>query len=85
LSASAIWVRRSSWSTRSKGYVHRRPDPADGRCTFATLTDEGHQEMLGGAEHVALVRRLVFDPLTRAQVKQLMDRVRDGTATGLQK
>jgi hypothetical protein len=41
--------------------------------------------MLGGAEHVALVRRLVFDPLTRAQVKQLMDRVRDGTATGLQK
>lgn len=55
-----------------KGFVHRRPDPADGRYTLATLTDEGHQKMLGAAPgHVALVRQLVFDPLTRTQVKQL--------------
>lgn len=55
-----------------KGYVHRRPDPADGRYTLATLTDEGHRKMVSAAPgHVALVRRLVFDPLTSAQVKQL--------------
>lgn len=55
-----------------KGYVHRRPDPDDGRYTLATLTDEGHEKMLSAApEHVALVRRLVFDPLTRTQVRQL--------------
>lgn len=55
-----------------KGYIHRRPDPADGRYTLATLTDEGHQKMVSAAPgHVAEVRRLVFDPLTKAQVKQL--------------
>jgi len=55
-----------------KGYVHRRPDPADGRYTLAALTDEGHRKMVSAAPgHVAEVRRLVFDPLTKAQVKQL--------------
>jgi DNA-binding MarR family transcriptional regulator len=55
-----------------KGYVHRRPDPADGRYTLANLTDEGYQKMVSAAPgHVAEVRRLVFDPMTKAQVKHL--------------
>jgi DNA-binding MarR family transcriptional regulator len=55
-----------------KGYVHRRPDPADGRYTLATLTDDGYEKIVSAAPgHVAEVRRLVFDPLTKAQVKQL--------------
>ncbi|GKQ41938.1 MarR family winged helix-turn-helix transcriptional regulator [Streptomyces sp. A012304] len=55
-----------------KRYVHRRPDPADGRYTLATLTDEGYAKIVSAAPgHVAEVRRLVFDPLTKAQVRQL--------------
>ena len=55
-----------------KGYAQRRPDPADGRYTLAALTDEGYDKIVDVAPgHVAEVRRLVFDPLTKAQVKQL--------------
>ncbi|MGW3447228.1 MarR family winged helix-turn-helix transcriptional regulator [Streptomyces sp. NPDC001076] len=55
-----------------KGYARRRPDPADGRYTLAALTDDGYRKIVSAAPgHVAEVRRLVFDPLTRAQVKQL--------------
>ncbi|GCB46237.1 MarR family winged helix-turn-helix transcriptional regulator [Streptomyces sp. NL15-2K] len=55
-----------------KRYVQRRPDPADGRYTLATLTDEGYEKIVSAAPgHVAEVRRLVLDPLTKAQVKQL--------------
>ncbi|UUU26951.1 MarR family winged helix-turn-helix transcriptional regulator [Streptomyces sp. DSM 40750] len=55
-----------------KGYVHRRPDPANGRYTLAALTDEGFEKIVSAAPgHVAEVRRLVFDPLTKAQVRQL--------------
>lgn len=54
------------------GWVLRRPDPADGRTTLATLTDEGFEALAAAAPgHVAEVRRLVFDHLTRAQVLQL--------------
>ncbi|MFJ9353047.1 MarR family winged helix-turn-helix transcriptional regulator [Streptomyces mirabilis] len=55
-----------------KGYARRRPDPADGRYTLATLTDDGYEKIVSTAPgHVAEVRRLVFDPLTKTQVKQL--------------
>jgi DNA-binding MarR family transcriptional regulator len=57
-----------------RGWVHRTPDPADGRATLVTLTDEGRAK---GAEaapgHVEEVRRLVFDPLTKAQSRQLRE------------
>lgn len=56
----------------SRGWVVRRPDPEDGRSTLASLTDEGHRILVAAApEHVRLVRRLIFDPLTKAQVTQL--------------
>ena len=57
-----------------RGWVRRSPDPEDGRYTLATLTDEGFEKVAATAPgHVAEVRRLVFDPLTRAQPRQLHD------------
>ncbi|MEZ0113285.1 DNA-binding MarR family transcriptional regulator [Catenulispora sp. EB89] len=48
--------------------VVRPPDPANGRYTLATLTDAGRQKTAASApEHVARVKRLVFDPLSAAQ------------------
>ncbi|HET9516555.1 MAG TPA: MarR family winged helix-turn-helix transcriptional regulator [Actinoplanes sp.] len=55
-----------------RGWVTRRPDPGDGRYTLATLTDAGWDKVVAAAPgHVAEVRRLVFDRLTKAQARQL--------------
>lgn len=55
-----------------RGWVRRHPDLTDGRYTLATLTDGGWQAVEEYAPgHVAEVRRLVFDPLTPTQVKQM--------------
>jgi DNA-binding MarR family transcriptional regulator len=57
-----------------RGLVTRRPDPGDGRITLVTLTDDGAALIATGAPgHVAEVRRLVFDNLTQAQVRQLRE------------
>ncbi|WP_123664277.1 MarR family winged helix-turn-helix transcriptional regulator [Actinocorallia herbida] len=57
-----------------QGWVRRAPDPADGRYTLAILTEEGWGKVVATAPgHVAAVRRYVFDPLTRAQVRQLTE------------
>jgi DNA-binding MarR family transcriptional regulator len=57
-----------------RGWVRRCPDPDDGRYTLAVLTDEGFEKITVTAPgHVAEVRRLVFDPLTKAQPRQLRD------------
>lgn len=64
-----------------KLWVHRAPDPSDGRITIATLTDHGRGVVCAAAPgHVALVRRLVFDSLTRTQLRQLRDSSRRITA-----
>lgn len=56
----------------ARDWVARRPDPANGRYTLATLTDAGQQKLVESApEHVAQVKRLVFDPLSAAQRRQL--------------
>lgn len=56
-----------------KGFVCRSPDPTDGRYTLATLTDAGWDKVVATAPgHVREVRRTVFDPLTKTQVKQLI-------------
>jgi DNA-binding MarR family transcriptional regulator len=45
------------------GWVRRTPDPADGRYTLATLTEQGRAKVTEAAPgHVQEVRRLVFDP-----------------------
>ncbi|HEY5024053.1 MAG TPA: MarR family transcriptional regulator [Acidimicrobiales bacterium] len=57
-----------------RGWVQRRPDPKDGRATLAVLTKAGFRKMEESAPaHVEMVRRMVFDPLTQAQVRQLFD------------
>jgi DNA-binding MarR family transcriptional regulator len=57
-----------------RGWVRRATDPADGRYTLATLTDAGWNKVVATAPgHVEAVRALVFDPLTRAQTRQLRD------------
>lgn len=68
------------------GWIDRRPDPNDGRTTLASLTPEGFEVLAAAApRHVDEVRRLVFDPLTSAQVKQLAkitDRILQAPASG---
>jgi DNA-binding MarR family transcriptional regulator len=55
-----------------QGWATRRPDPADGRYTLAALTEAGWEKVVASAPgHVEQVRRMVFDPLTAAQVRQL--------------
>ena len=57
-----------------RGWVRRTPDPTDGRYTLAILTDEGWAKVVGSApRHVEAVRNYVFDPLTKAQQKQLRE------------
>jgi DNA-binding MarR family transcriptional regulator len=57
-----------------RGWIRRTPDPSDGRYTLAVLTGEGLAKVLKSAPgHVGEVRRLVFDPLTKAQSRQLRD------------
>ncbi|MFI0356405.1 MarR family winged helix-turn-helix transcriptional regulator [Actinomadura sp. 9N407] len=56
----------------ARDWVARRPDPGDGRYTLATLTDAGRRKLVESApEHVAQVKRLVFDPLSAAQRRHL--------------
>lgn len=55
-----------------RGWVNRSTDPVDGRITLATLTEEGWRKIVRTAPgHVEAVRSLVFDPLTKAQSRQL--------------
>jgi DNA-binding MarR family transcriptional regulator len=57
-----------------RGWLQRAPDPQDGRYTLATLTEDGWAKVSQTAPgHVANVRRLVFDNLTKAQPRQLHD------------
>jgi DNA-binding MarR family transcriptional regulator len=57
-----------------RGWVRRTPDPADGRYTRAVLTEQGWAKVVATAPgHVEEVRRLIFDPLTKAQQRQLRE------------
>jgi DNA-binding MarR family transcriptional regulator len=81
MSVLATWAggslpRLSQVVTRleQRGWVCRAPDPADGRYTLATLTDDGQAKLAQAAPgHAREVRRLVFDPLTKAQSRQLQE------------
>jgi DNA-binding MarR family transcriptional regulator len=57
-----------------RGWVRRTPDPADGRYTLAILTGQGQATVTEAAPgHLHEVRRLVFDPLTKTQSRQLRE------------
>ena len=69
-----------------RGWLTRRPDPTDGRTTLASLTEAGRAALTSAAPgHVRTVRRLVLDPLTSSQVRQLRvisDRIHDAVEPG---
>jgi DNA-binding MarR family transcriptional regulator len=55
-----------------RGWLRRYPDPADGRYTNATLTEEGWDLVVRAAPgHVAAVRHYVIGPLTAPQARAL--------------
>lgn len=55
-----------------QGWVVRTPDPDDGRSTLAELTAAGWEIVRAAApDHVAEVRRRVFDNLSEEEVAQL--------------
>ena len=55
-----------------QGWVRRETDPTDGRFTLGLLTDAGHAKVVESTPaHHALVRALVFDPLSVSQARQL--------------
>jgi DNA-binding MarR family transcriptional regulator len=55
-----------------RGFVRREADPTDGRYTNAVLTNAGYEHLVGSAPaHVATVRALVIDPLTKDEIRQL--------------
>lgn len=57
-----------------RGLVRRTADPTDGRTTLAVLTTAGHDTTRAALPgHTALVRRVVLDPLTAAQRRQLTE------------
>ena len=59
-------------SLEERGWVTRSPSPEDRRGQLAGLTDAGRQVLVDVAPgHVAEVRRLVFDRLSRDDVAQL--------------
>ena len=54
------------------GYVRRQRSTDDARATLAILTDAGYAKVVRAAPgHVATVRSLVFDQLTREQASEL--------------
>jgi DNA-binding MarR family transcriptional regulator len=58
----------------ARGWVRRELDPDDGRYTNAILTEAGYAKVVEIAPgHVEVVRRLVVDALTPAQLRQLGD------------
>jgi DNA-binding MarR family transcriptional regulator len=55
-----------------RGFVHREPDPTDGRFTNAILTEQGYKALAAAAPgHVAHVRSLVIDVLSPEHLRRL--------------
>jgi DNA-binding MarR family transcriptional regulator len=74
--ANSSLTRLSRAATRleAKGWVRRAPDPSDGRYTLATLTKLGLKKFDQATPgHVNTVNRLVLDPLTAPQTRQLRE------------
>lgn len=67
-------LSRAAARMEKRGWMRRTPDPVDGRFTLAILTGAGLDQVDQATPgHVRLVRRLVMDPLTTAQTKQLKE------------
>jgi DNA-binding MarR family transcriptional regulator len=67
-------LSRAVTRLESRSWVTRRPDPADGRFTLATLTAAGRQKCDEATPgHVETVHTFVLDALTQPQKKQLRE------------
>jgi DNA-binding MarR family transcriptional regulator len=65
-------VSRQVARMAERGLVAKEAAPEDGRGAYVTLTRAGRRAIEDAAPaHVALVRRLLFDGLTAAQVRTL--------------
>ena len=67
-------LSRAASRLEAKGWLRRAPDPDDGRYTLATLTGAGAARFdQASPGHVRTVNRLVLEPLTQAQARQLRE------------
>ena len=67
-------LSRAASRLETRGWLRRSTDPADGRYTLAILTDDGQRKVEQATPgHASLVRRVVLDPLTQAQARQLRE------------
>ena len=72
--SSLTRLSRAVARLEAKGWVRRAPDPGDGRYTLATLTSPGLAKFDQATPgHVHTVHRLILDPLTQAQMRQLRE------------
>lgn len=71
IASSLTRLSNAAGRLEGKGWITRRPDPADGRYTLAELTSEGAGKVIEAAPaYTDEVRRSVFSPLTKGQQKQ---------------
>lgn len=67
-------LSRAAVRLEKRGLVRRAADPDDGRYTLATLTAAGLKKFDQATPgHVQTIDRLILDPLTRAQTRQLQE------------
>jgi DNA-binding MarR family transcriptional regulator len=67
-------LSRAVTRLESPGWVRRIPDPQDGRSTLATITDAGMTRFdQASPGHAETVHRLILEPLTQAQARQLRE------------
>ncbi len=72
--ASPSRLSHAARHLEARGYLVRGPDPDDGRCIRAVLTESGRRLVEASAPgHVAAVRELVLEPLTRPQLRALRE------------
>ena len=74
--AADAWVASAAVGTDGHASSYRVPHPRSGhgRYTLAILTGQGQAKVTQAAPgHVQEVRRLVFDPLTKTQSRQLRE------------
>lgn len=67
-------LSRAATRLESRGWMRRIVDPSDGRYTLAELTEAGQRKVAEASPgHERTVHRLVLDPLTQSQARQLRE------------
>lgn len=67
-------LSRAAARLETREWMRRAPDPANGRYTLAILTEQGREKVdQASPGHVRTVNRLVLEPLTLSQRRQLQE------------